>query len=358
MGKSSLLNALVERSGVKIANVSGKPGRTRTMNAFGVGGVKKVGGRQVYEGVTAGQKGKGKLKEGGRSGRQRERERDDLEEEDGVDEAQEEVEHEYRAGRLGRRERPEEERERDFERWVGRGGLVVLDMPGYGKASREEWGKEILKYLVGRKQYVSILLSICPITCCTIRPTTASLPCLTHKLHSSPSLGINLVTGNLTLANTNEILRRLRRIFVLIDSTHGLKQTDLDILRLLSSNSLPHQVILTKLDRLLLPSSKTSNDTFLNNLANKFPVLCDSIRAQLMEKVYKDSKGKEIRAGTRASGDIIGVSEMGVPKGERGRKMGVECLRWEVLCAAGLECDAEGRPRVVEVHEADEETID
>jgi len=28
----------------------------------------------------------------------------------------------------------------------------VLDMPGYGKASREEWGREIVKYLVGRKQ--------------------------------------------------------------------------------------------------------------------------------------------------------------------------------------------------------------
>ena len=34
------------------------------------------------------------------------------------------------------------------------GRLVLLDMPGYGKGSREEWGKEIIKYLVGRKQYV------------------------------------------------------------------------------------------------------------------------------------------------------------------------------------------------------------
>ena len=33
------------------------------------------------------------------------------------------------------------------------GKLMVLDMPGYGKGSREEWGKEIEKYLVGRKQY-------------------------------------------------------------------------------------------------------------------------------------------------------------------------------------------------------------
>lgn len=33
------------------------------------------------------------------------------------------------------------------------GKLVVLDMPGYGKGSREEWGPEIMKYLVGRRQY-------------------------------------------------------------------------------------------------------------------------------------------------------------------------------------------------------------
>ena len=34
------------------------------------------------------------------------------------------------------------------------GRLTVLDMPGYGHKSRAEWGEEIMKYLVGRKQYV------------------------------------------------------------------------------------------------------------------------------------------------------------------------------------------------------------
>ena len=32
--------------------------------------------------------------------------------------------------------------------------VVVLDMPGYGKGSREEWGVEILKYIRGRREYV------------------------------------------------------------------------------------------------------------------------------------------------------------------------------------------------------------
>ena len=36
------------------------------------------------------------------------------------------------------------------------GKLAILDCPGYGKGSREEWGGEIVKYLVQRKQYAAI----------------------------------------------------------------------------------------------------------------------------------------------------------------------------------------------------------
>lgn len=34
----------------------------------------------------------------------------------------------------------------------GSSRVCLLDMPGYGKASRAEWGREIMKYLEGRKQ--------------------------------------------------------------------------------------------------------------------------------------------------------------------------------------------------------------
>lgn len=74
VGKSSLLNALM---GQKLCHTSSRPGRTRSMNFFAVGGEDHLGNP---------------------------------------------------------------------------GKLVVLDMPGYGKGSQEDWGKEIMKYLVGRKQ--------------------------------------------------------------------------------------------------------------------------------------------------------------------------------------------------------------
>lgn len=37
---------------------------------------------------------------------------------------------------------------------VNQGKLLLVDMPGYGHASREEWGVEIMKYLKSRNTYV------------------------------------------------------------------------------------------------------------------------------------------------------------------------------------------------------------
>ncbi|KAG0325827.1 hypothetical protein BG000_001655 [Podila horticola] len=72
--------------------------------------------------------------------------------------------------------------------------LSLVDMPGYGWKSRDEWGGMILDYLKTR---------------------------------------------------TN-----LRRIYILVDPSHGLKESDQQIMKLLDSSGLSYQVVLTKMDRL------------------------------------------------------------------------------------------------------------
>ena len=71
--------------------------------------------------------------------------------------------------------------------------LAVVDAPGYGHGSVKDWGNEILAYVKQRKQ--------------------------------------------------------LRRIFVLVDSLHGLKLSDKFVLEHLALTNVPHQLIACKIDR-------------------------------------------------------------------------------------------------------------
>lgn len=79
--------------------------------------------------------------------------------------------------------------------------LVVMDMPGYGKGGRAEWGVQIMKYLEKRKE--------------------------------------------------------LKRAFLLIDAEHGVKPGDRAIIALLKENKVPFQVILSKADKIVFPGSRT-----------------------------------------------------------------------------------------------------
>jgi GTP-binding protein len=228
VGKSSLLNALFGRPTLRPAHVSKHPGRTRTMNGFGVLGFGEMGPEP---------------KQG--------------------------------------------EREARWKRFPRGGGCVVLDMPGYGAGGREEWGREVLKYLEGRKQ--------------------------------------------------------LRRCFVLVDAGHGLKTSDVQLLAHLRRRGINHQLVLSKVDKILHPGSKAPAPRSLNNRLLKLKGVCAGIQARLDE---------EAGMGAGSMQDMLCTSaEKGLEAGNKGRRLGIDELRWAVLAACGLECDEMGQRRKAQVYD-------
>lgn len=221
VGKSSLLNALFGRPNERHAYVSKKPGKTRTMNGFGVGG-------------------------------------------DGMGKA------------------PLEGEKDDAYKRFGRGGVVVVDMPGYGGGSREEWGKEALKYLTQRKQ--------------------------------------------------------LRRTFVLIDAEHGLKSSDVALLTHLRTEGVPYSIVMSKVDKLIHPGSKPPGPQKLENCLLKLKVACDDVRSTLRE-AFND--GRDVRDDILCCSSEKSLDER---SGWRS-KLGVDELRWAILNASGLESDEAGLPK-------------
>jgi len=89
----------------------------------------------------------------------------------------------------------------------GSNRLVVLDMPGYGKGGRADWGTQIMKYLEKRKE--------------------------------------------------------LKRAFLLIDAEHGIKPSDLQLLAMFKEHAIPYQIVLAKADRVLFPGSRTPSPAAL-----------------------------------------------------------------------------------------------
>ncbi|KAF2434609.1 hypothetical protein EJ08DRAFT_581919 [Tothia fuscella] len=212
VGKSSLLNALFNRPNSKLAYVSKRPGRTKVMNVFGIGGAKKGS---------------------------------------------------------------------EARNFIGRGGLCVVDCPGYGFASREEWGKEVVKYLQGRKQ--------------------------------------------------------LRRAFLLVDAEHGVKSTDEHILELLREAGTPHQIILSKVDKILYPRAKKPTPEKLHDNILRLRAICEEVRTRVQPTGNRNS--------IVLSDILCCSSEKSV---DRGRKMGLDELRWALLQAAGSESTESGKKREVD----------
>ncbi|KAG4431519.1 hypothetical protein IFR05_012997 [Cadophora sp. M221] len=145
--------------------------------------------------------------------------------------------------------------------------LVVLDMPGYGHGGKEAWGVQIMKYLERRKE--------------------------------------------------------LKRVFLLVDAEHGIKETDLQILALFKSSRIPYQVVLSKVDKVLYGKGRGGR-IWPGNLADL---------ARRMEEV-KDA----IQPDTEDDGGVVGeVLACSSERWMAGKRPGIDAIRYAMLQAAGLE---------------------
>lgn len=154
---------------------------------------------------------------------------------------------------------------------VGMRGLVIVDMPGYGEGSLAEWGNEIMKYVQGRKQ--------------------------------------------------------LRRIFVLIDAQHGIKDKDRSLLASLRLAGVSHQVILSKLDRVYLPTADS-----LTNYLSKRELQPTGSKDDLNKKMLEVKEEIQPQHGGSALGELLACSaEILVD----GRLLGIDSIRFAMLQAVG-----------------------
>lgn len=215
VGKSSLLNAVVGADFKSLlARTSATPGFTKTMNFYGVGGSNGVRIKKQADG------------------------RDKI---------------------------------------VGRMGLTIVDMPGYGEGSLSQWGVEIMKYFQSRKQ--------------------------------------------------------LRRVFVLLDVQHGIKDKDRSLLASLRLAGVSHQVILSKLDKMYIPKAKEIKQHDGKAIAKvKSKGTLEELR-KVMEKLKGEIKPQY---GGGALGEILCCSAETLVDGKR---LGIDHVRYAILKAAGLDED-------------------
>jgi GTP-binding protein len=151
----------------------------------------------------------------------------------------------------------------------GKNRLVVLDMPGYGKGGRAEWGSEILKYLEKRKQ--------------------------------------------------------LKRAFLLIETVHGIKESDAQLLALFRERDIPHQIILAKVDRLLFPNARLPSKGALEARLTELRGTMEDVRNALELETHD---------GAGAQPEVLACSS---EKKINGKLLGINAVRHAMLQAAGLE---------------------
>jgi GTP-binding protein len=126
---------------------------------------------------------------------------------------------------------------------------------------------------------------------------------------------------------------RLRRAFILIDSEHGVKKNDEYILGLFRRYAIPHQIILSKVDKVLGKKQKQVKTGVSTIGLQRLQDILQGLR----EVVQPDPRVSE---GPGALGELITCSaEVNVGPG---RVLGVNAVRWAILSAAGIDGSLKG----------------
>ena len=125
----------------------------------------------------------------------------------------------------------------------------------------------------------------------------------------------------------------MRRAFLLVDAEHGLKSADMQLLNILHQNNVPHQIILSKVDKILGIKSKLPSEEKIDRRLGEL----QDIYLQIHEK---------LQGRPTVSQNILSCSaekSLG-----RGKKLGVDAVRWSALSASGLESDEHGKSKVLD----------
>lgn len=126
---------------------------------------------------------------------------------------------------------------------------------------------------------------------------------------------------------------------MLVSSKELLTQTDMQLFQLLYEMNVPHQIVFSKVDKLLPPgknpwSGEGVPEKVAADLGKKITLVKDQLR--------------EIHTGggMKTMEDVLACSS--VTMGPKGQPLGVAGVRWAVLQAAGLDCDESGRARTLD----------
>jgi hypothetical protein len=125
--------------------------------------------------------------------------------------------------------------------------------------------------------------------------------------------------------------KQLRRVFVLLDTEHGIKDKDRSLLATLRLAGVSHQIILSKMDKVYIPPSKH----VVHLLKSKrFPLKPKGEVEELRDLMKKLRPEIKPPVGGGALGEILACSsEVLVDK----RRLGLDHVRYRVLKAVGLE---------------------